>query len=75
MDGFGGSESIVIIAATNRMDVLDPALLRPGRSTATSTWICPDRQAREEILAVHARGKRFAENVSLLDLSRETSRA
>ena len=73
MDGFSGTESVVVIAATNRMDVLDPALLRPGRFDRHVHVDLPDREAREQILAVHARGKQFAPAVSLADLSRETS--
>jgi cell division protease FtsH len=73
MDGFSGTESVVVIAATNRMDVLDPALLRPGRFDRHVHVDLPDREAREQILAVHARGKQFAPSVSLADLARETS--
>lgn len=57
MDGFGANEGIIIIAATNRPDVLDPALLRPGRFDRQVTVSLPDKKAREEILSVHARNK------------------
>ncbi len=73
MDGFSGTESVVVIAATNRMDVLDPALLRPGRFDRHVHVDLPDREAREQILVVHAHDKHFAPNVSLADLARETS--
>mgnify|MGYP001216251456 CR=1 FL=1 len=73
MDGFSSSESVVVIAATNRMDVLDPALLRPGRFDRHIFVDLPDRDAREQILAVHARGKQFAPGASLAGLARETS--
>ena len=61
MDGFGANEGIIIIAATNRPDVLDPALLRPGRFDRQVTVSLPDSKEREEILGVHARNKTFAE--------------
>jgi cell division protease FtsH len=73
MDGFSGTETVVVIAATNRMDVLDPALLRPGRFDRHVHVDLPDRDAREQILAVYARGKQFAPNVSMADLARETT--
>ena len=57
MDGFGANEGIIIIAATNRPDVLDPALLRPGRFDRQITVSLPDKNARKEILAVHAKNK------------------
>ena len=59
MDGFGANEGIIIIAATNRPDVLDPALLRPGRFDRQVTVSLPDAKEREEILKVHARNKTF----------------
>ena len=62
MDGFGANEGIIIIAATNRPDVLDPALLRPGRFDRQVQVNLPDANGREEILAVHANGKTFAKN-------------
>ena len=60
MDGFGANEGIIIIAATNRPDVLDPALLRPGRFDRQITVALPDKKAREEILRVHSRNKKLA---------------
>ena len=72
MDGFGANEGIIIIAATNRADVLDPALLRPGRFDRQVTVNLPDIKAREEILAVHARNKILDKNVTLNNLARRT---
>ncbi len=72
MDGFGANEGIIIIAATNRPDVLDPALLRPGRFDRQVTVNYPDASEREEILGVHARNKKLASDVSLKNLSRRT---
>ncbi len=72
MDGFGSNEGIIIIAATNRPDVLDPALLRPGRFDRQVTVNLPDVKAREEILAVHARNKILSKNVTLENLARRT---
>ena len=65
MDGFGANEGIIIIAATNRPDVLDPALLRPGRFDRQVTVNLPDLKAREDILKVHARNKVLSKNVHL----------
>ena len=72
MDGFGANEGIIIIAATNRPDVLDPALLRPGRFDRQVTVNLPNAKGREEILAVHAKGKTFAPNITLSNLSKRT---
>lgn len=72
MDGFGVNEGIIIIAATNRPDVLDPALLRPGRFDRQVQVNLPDAKGREEILKVHARGKIFAKGVSLKNISSRT---
>ena len=72
MDGFGANEGIIIIAATNRPDVLDPALLRPGRFDRQVQVNLPDAKGREEILNVHARGKIFAKSVSLKKISQRT---
>ncbi len=72
MDGFGANEGIIIIAATNRADVLDPALLRPGRFDRQVTVNLPDVKAREEILAVHARNKILAKDVTLTNLAKRT---
>ncbi|MGN0967384.1 MAG: ATP-dependent zinc metalloprotease FtsH [Candidatus Coprovivens sp.] len=72
MDGFGANEGIIIIAATNRPDVLDPALLRPGRFDRQVTVSLPDSHEREEILEVHAKNKVFAPEVSLSNVSQRT---
>ena len=72
MDGFGANEGIIIIAATNRPDVLDPALLRPGRFDRQVTVNLPDAKGREEILSVHAKGKTFAPNITLSNLAKRT---
>ena len=72
MDGFGANEGIIIIAATNRPDVLDPALLRPGRFDRQVTVNLPDVRGREEILAVHARNKTLAEGITLANLAKRT---
>ncbi len=72
MDGFGANEGIIIIAATNRPDVLDPALLRPGRFDRQVTVNYPDADEREEILKVHARNKKFESDVNLKNLSKRT---
>ena len=72
MDGFGANEGIIIIAATNRPDVLDPALLRPGRFDRQITVALPDKKAREEILKVHSRNKKLAKNVTLDYLAKRT---
>ena len=72
MDGFGANEGIIIIAATNRPDVLDPALLRPGRFDRQVTVSLPDSREREEILEVHAKNKVFAPEVSLENVSKRT---
>ena len=72
MDGFGANEGIIIIAATNRPDVLDPALLRPGRFDRQVTVNLPDVRGREEILAVHAKNKIIAEGITLQNLAKRT---
>lgn len=72
MDGFGENEGIIVIAATNRPDVLDPALLRPGRFDRQVTVNYPDVKGREEILAVHAKGKTFAKGVKLENIAKRT---
>ncbi len=72
MDGFGANEGIIVIAATNRPDVLDPALLRPGRFDRQVTVGLPDANEREEILEVHAKNKIFAPEVSLKAVSKRT---
>ena len=72
MDGFGANEGIIIIAATNRPDVLDPALLRPGRFDRQITVNLPDVKGREEILAVHAKNKVLADGITLGNLAKRT---
>ncbi|MFB1051042.1 ATP-dependent zinc metalloprotease FtsH [Paraliobacillus sp. JSM ZJ581] len=72
MDGFGENEGIIIIAATNRPDILDPALLRPGRFDRQITVDRPDLRGREDVLKVHARNKPLAEDVSLKTIAMRT---
>ena len=72
MDGFGGNEGIIIIAATNRADILDPALLRPGRFDRQIIVGRPDVKGREEVLKVHARNKPLAESVDLKAIAQRT---
>ena len=72
MDGFGANEGIIIIAATNRPDVLDPALLRPGRFDRQVTVSLPDVREREDILGVHARNKILDENVKIKRIAERT---
>ena len=72
MDGFGANEGIIIIAATNRPDVLDPALLRPGRFDRQVTVNLPDVRGREEILEVHSKNKKLAEGITLTNLAKRT---
>ncbi|TCC57637.1 ATP-dependent metallopeptidase FtsH/Yme1/Tma family protein [Kribbella pittospori] len=72
MDGFSGTEGVVVLAATNRADVLDAALLRPGRFDRTITVHAPDQKGREAILRVHARGKPLAADVDLTAVSKST---
>lgn len=73
MDGFGVNEGVIILAATNRPDILDPALLRPGRFDRRVEVGLPDIKGREEILKVHARGKPFSDDVKLDELAKSTS--
>ena len=72
MDGFSGSEGVIVMAATNRPDILDPALLRPGRFDREVTVNYPDLKGREEILKVHARNKPFEEDVDLSTVAKST---
>ena len=72
MDGFGANEGIIIMAATNRPDVLDPALLRPGRFDRQITVSLPDSNEREQILKVHAKDKILAKEVNLAAISKRT---
>ncbi|MDE7218689.1 MAG: ATP-dependent zinc metalloprotease FtsH [Oscillospiraceae bacterium] len=73
MDGFGGNSGVVVLAATNRADILDPALLRPGRFDRQVYVGRPDSKGREEILAVHTKNKPLAEDVDLKVLAQATS--
>lgn len=73
MDGFGVNEGIIIIAATNRPDILDPALLRPGRFDRQIVVAAPDVKGREEILKVHSRNKKLEEDIRLDVLAKSTS--
>ncbi|MBR6807828.1 MAG: ATP-dependent zinc metalloprotease FtsH [Clostridia bacterium] len=72
MDGFGTNEGVIVIAATNRPDILDPALLRPGRFDRQITVNYPDLKGREEILRVHAKNKPFEEDVDLKKIAQTT---
>ena len=72
MDGFGTNEGIIIVAATNRPDVLDPALLRPGRFDRQITVSLPDKNEREDILRVHAKNKTFTQGVTLKAIAERT---
>ncbi|MBI1974690.1 MAG: ATP-dependent zinc metalloprotease FtsH [Candidatus Zambryskibacteria bacterium] len=72
LDGFEPNEKVIVMAATNRPDVLDPALLRPGRFDRRVTLDLPDRKDREEILLIHARKKPFAEDVNILLIAERT---
>ena len=73
MDGFAANEGVIVLAATNRQDILDPALLRPGRFDRQVYVGQPDMKGREEILRVHARKKPLAEDVDLREIARETT--
>ena len=72
MDGFAGNEGVIILAATNRADVLDPALLRPGRFDRQIQVTNPDKRARAQILQVHARNKKFADDVNFDNIAART---
>ena len=73
MDGFGANEGVIVMAATNRPDILDRALLRPGRFDRQITVNYPDVKGREEILKVHARGKSLGPDVNLATIAKSTS--
>ena len=73
MDGFGSNEGVVVLAATNRVDILDPALLRPGRFDRQVYVGLPDIKGREEVLQVHAKNKPLAEDVDLKQIARGTA--
>lgn len=72
MDGFDQTESVIVMAATNRPDVLDPALLRPGRFDRQVTLGLPDRTGRESILKIHIKGKPLSDDVKVEDMARAT---
>ncbi len=72
MDGFGSHDGVIVIAATNRPDILDPALLRPGRFDRQVTVGYPDIQGREDILKVHSRGKPFEADVDFVKIAQTT---
>ena len=73
MDGFTANEGVVVLAATNRVDILDPALLRPGRFDRQVFVGLPDIKGRRDILAIHAKGKPLAEDVDLARVARATA--
>ena len=73
MDGFGVNEGIIVMAATNRVDILDPAILRPGRFDRKVAVGRPDVKGREEILQVHAKDKPLGEDVDLMQIARTTA--
>ena len=73
MDGFDSDQSIIVIAATNRPEMLDEALLRPGRFDRTITIALPDLRGREEILKIHSKNKKLAENVDLKSIAGDTA--
>ena len=73
MDGFESEENIIVLAATNRPEMLDKALLRPGRFDRQIMIAAPDQRGREEILKIHSKDKKFAEDVSLKTISEDTA--
>ena len=73
MDGFNANEGIIVMSATNRVDILDPAILRPGRFDRKVMVGRPDVKGREEILSVHAKGKPLGDDVDLKEIARTTS--
>ena len=73
MDGFAANEGVVVLAATNRVDILDPALLRPGRFDRQVFVGLPDIKGRQDILSIHAKGKPLAEDVDLAKVARSTA--
>ena len=73
MDGFGVNEGIIVMAATNRVDILDPAILRPGRFDRKVVVGRPDVLGREEILKVHAKGKPLGDDVDLKQIAQTTA--
>lgn len=73
MDGFGVNEGIIVMAATNRVDILDPAILRPGRFDRKITVVSPDVRGREDILKVHAKNKPLGDDVNLEQIAQTTA--
>ena len=73
MDGFSSEETIIVLAATNRPEMLDKALLRPGRFDRQITIPAPDLKGREEILKIHSKDKKFAEDISLQSIAEDTA--
>ena len=73
MDGFGSNEGVIVLAATNRPDVLDSALLRAGRFDRQIVVSMPDAKAREEILKVHSKNKKLSEDISLEVVAKNTA--
>ena len=73
MDGFGVNEGIIVMAATNRVDILDPAIMRPGRFDRKVHVGCPDVGGREEVLAVHAKNKPLGDDVDLKEIAQTTA--
>ena len=73
MDGFSSEETIIVLAATNRPEMLDKALLRPGRFDRQITIPAPDLRGREEILKIHSKGKKFAEDISFKSIAEDTA--
>ena len=73
MDGFSSEETIIVLAATNRPEMLDKALLRPGRFDRQITVPAPDRKGREEILKIHSKGKKIADDVSFESIAEDTA--
>ena len=73
MDGFSSEETIIVLAATNRPEILDPALLRPGRFDRQIVVPTPDLRGREEILKIHAKDKKFAEDVTFKSIAEDTA--
>ena len=73
MDGFDTNQTVIVLAATNRPEMLDKALLRPGRFDRQITIATPDAKGREEILKIHAKDKKFASDISLKDIANETA--
>ena len=72
MDGFGNNEGIIVLAATNRVDILDPAIMRPGRFDRKVAVNNPDIKGREEIIKVHTRNKKLSEDVNIHEIARTT---